>query len=477
MAGRRISQRSMILLVPVATFLALGVLFLLARPELPPLPGFNRHPPPHHPPPPPPPPSGSPQPKVWEPPTVDPLIHGMHASDYAKTKHAYKLEPFPPSPLGSLPPIGAQDSDSPAPWLAAVICTPWDVERRMLIRSSWMRLYQDLPFDARFVVSNPGPQWIESIRLENSTFGDMIVLDTLREDDFTANTVKTLGFYRWLIDQSPRRYEFVSKMDTDLWLNARGFWDRYLKPRLSTTDGVQKATVEQTIIGQLYYSPPHKIVFPHGSMYTVTWDMVSLLADLQDEHHVVAGEDMAMAVLMLKGHQQATVVNMRGSEKFDFDERDTRHDGTAWAVETTRPTAAEHALFGPDVIAVHQLKSNELWLKVADCFDERGIKPMPQWVPPPTPPTPPEPTPPADIPPNADEETRKKHEDARKAYEKARKKFDADAEEAKKNEMRYSRSRFDAIPKDYWEEIGGTWLCNGIWKTPEGVDRNPELRA
>jgi hypothetical protein len=469
----------MILLVPAITFLGLGVLLLLARPDLPPLPGFNHHKPPHHAPPPPPPPHGdghdAPAPKVWEPPKVDPLIHGMHASDYAKTEHPYELQPFPPSPLGSLPPAGATDKDAPVPWLAAVICTPWDVERRMLIRTSWMRLYKDLPFDARFVVSNPGPEWVESIRLENSTFGDMIVLDNLREDDFTANTVKTLGFYRWLVDKSPRRYEFVSKMDTDLWLNARGFWDRYLEPRLSAPDDDEgaplRATVEKTIIGQLYYSPPHKIVFPHGSMYTVTWDMVSLLADLQDEHHVVAGEDMAMAVLMLKGHQQATVINMRGSEKFDFDERDTRHDGSAWAVDTTRPTAAEHALYGPDVIAVHQLKSNEAWLKVAACFDENGIKPMPSWKAPPPAPEPKEPTPPEELPADANDDARKKHDDAQKEYDAAKKEF----EEAKKQVMRYSRSRFDAIPGDYWEHIGGTWLCNGIWKTPEGVDRNPEL--
>ncbi|KAH6976502.1 hypothetical protein BKA56DRAFT_589707 [Ilyonectria sp. MPI-CAGE-AT-0026] len=432
MAARRFSQRRILLAVPVLTFLSVAVALLVLKPDLPPLSlDHILHPPP---------------PPAWEVPDVDPIIHGVHASDYEKTEHPYSLTPFPDSPLDRSPP-----KDKNAPWLAAVICTPWDVERRMLIRSSWMRIYKELPFDGRFVLSNPGPQWMETIKLENSTFGDLIVLDALREDDFTANTVKTLGFYHWLLEKSPKQYQFVSKMDTDLWLNARGFWDRFLSPRLTNDTSHPIATVNNTIIGQLYYSPPHKVVFPHGSMYTVTWDMVELLAGLQDTHHVIAGEDMAMAMLMLKGRETATVVNMKGSEKFDFDERDTRPgEDTAWAVGDTIPSAAEHALYGDEVIAVHQLKSDEAWLKVADCFDENGIKEMPEWTPPPPPPPPP---------PMNEEETRKWQQ------------------EADKKKMKYNKSRFDAIPAEYWEFKDGTWLCNGIWKTQVGVEKNPEIQA
>lgn len=392
---------------------------------------------------------GKPKPHgPWEPPKVDPIIHGVHASDAANAEPLYPLVPFPITPQ-----VAPPANESHAPWLAAVICAPWDASRRMMIRASWMRMYQDVPFDGRFVISNPGPDWMETIRMENRTFGDMIVLDALQEDDFTANTIKTLSFYRWLLEKSPKKYEYVSKMDTDLWLNARGFWDRFLFPRLSGEADSLKATVNKTVFGQLYYSPPHKVVFPHGSMYTVTWDMVQLLADLQDEHHVLAGEDLAVAVLMLKAQEKATVVNFKGSEKFDFDERDTRPDeDTAWAPSTTIPTAAEHALYGDDVIAVHQLKSDELWLKVAACFDEQGIKDMPAEKPAKVEEPEPEPT----------TEEDKKAQEA-KAKEKAGK------------AMKYNRSRFDAIPEEYWEYEDETWLCNGIWKTEPEVDRNPDV--
>lgn len=374
--------------------------------------------------------------RIWEPPELDPIVHGIHVSEVQNTKPFYPLDPFPTTPMVA-PPL----EDKRAPWLAAVICAPWDGNRRMMIRSSWMRLYQDIPFDGRFVISNPGPQWIETIKLENSTFGDMIVLDTLEENDFTANTIKTLEFYNWLLKNSPKKYQFVSKMDTDLWLNARAFWSRFLVPRMSDENGSLKATVNHTILGQLYYSPPHRVVFPHGSMYTVTWDMVEMLVSLQDKHHVIAGEDLTMAVLLLKAKEKATVVNFKGSEKFDYDDNDTRPgEDTAWAPHTTVPSAAEHALYGGDIIAIHRLKSDKVWLKVADCFDEQGVKKMP-----------PEKRP---LPPESES--------------------DSEQEGEKPKPKIYSKSRFYAIPADYWEFRDERWLCNGIWNLEHGIDQNPD---
>ncbi|KAI8255738.1 putative beta-1,3-N-acetylgalactosaminyltransferase 2 [Colletotrichum sp. SAR 10_98] len=273
---------------------------------------------------------------------------------------------------------GTDSNKEHAPWLAAVISTASDVERRMLIRSTWMRLYEDVSFDGRFVVSNPGPRWMEVVSRENNTFGDMIVLDHIQEDDVTANTIKTLEFYKWLVNKSPR-YEFVSKMDTDLWLNARGFWDRFLQPRLSMNNesGRLESTINRTVIGELYYSKYWDLTFPHGAMYTVTWDMVELLSSLQEKFKVVTGEDMAVGTLMLKGRERANFINFKGSEKFDYDDRDARQDGSAWAGKHTHPNSINHALVEDDPIAVHQLKDEAYWFKVADCFDEDGVKSMP----------------------------------------------------------------------------------------------------
>ncbi|KAG9251332.1 uncharacterized protein F5Z01DRAFT_627810 [Emericellopsis atlantica] len=360
----------------------------------------------------------------FETPASDLIVHGEPVKFLPVPQ--YPLAPFPESPMHSL----LDEQKPPSPWLVTVISPATDAARRMLIRSTWMHLYRDVPFDARFVISNPGPQWMENIRIENRTFGDMIVLDHIPEDDVTANTIKTIELYKWLIARG-HHYEFVSKMDTDLWFNARGFWERYLTPLLRDDDaGRPRALVERTIIGELYFSKRHDLVFPHGAMYTATWDMVELLSKLQDEHNVITGEDMAVAMLMLRGREVANMINFKGTEKFDYDDGDSRGDGTAWARRRTHPNATQHAIAGQDALAVHQLKDEKLFLKVADCFDERGVRQAPTSGPEREPPF------------------RVRWWDLMMRF---------------KLVTTWS-SRFDMIPDSLWKMDNGSWICDDIWR-------------
>jgi hypothetical protein len=306
-------------------------------------------------------------------PESKPVIHGSFVDN--PPSNLYPLVPFPYSPKE--PTNGTEsEGDWPRPWLAAVICAVGDTQSRMKIRSSWMRLYRDVPFDGRFVVSNPGPRWTEMIAFENRTYGDMIVLDRIQEDDFTANTIKTLEFYKYIQDNN-MKYEFISKLDTDSWVNARGFWDRFLVPRMSDESGQWKSTVSRTVISELYYSNARQLVFPNGSMYTITWDLVAMFVALQAQYSVVMGEDMAFSLLLLRGKQVINFVNFRGSEKFDYDDKDSRGDGTAWARSGSHPTSVKHAIATRDAILIHNLKTEVLWYKVANCFDEHGMKEIP----------------------------------------------------------------------------------------------------
>lgn len=368
------------------------------------------------------------------------IVHGARVSGLPQPESP--LRPFPYSSMrGYFDDGGHREPGARPPWLAAIISAVWDLDRRMLIRSSWMSLYQDLPFDMRFVICSPhsvSSQWVDAVRLENSTFGDMIVLDHLPEDDITANTIKTIEMYRWLIDHD-QQYEFVSKMDTDVFFNARGFWERFIRPRLSnstTTDGTSssrlRANVDHTVIGELYYSRVYDLVFPHGAMYTFTWDMVEKLAELQREHQVVTGEDMTLAMLLLKSQQVVKFVNFKGTEKFDYDPYDTRGDGTAWARPGTHPNAIKHALHGNEAIVVHELKSDHDFLAVSDCFDEQGMLPEP----------------PVD-------------EDARLAGTPFSLRWH-DFWHSLNMSKRY-QTRFGRIPDFLWSMANGTWRCDDIW--------------
>jgi hypothetical protein len=354
------------------------------------------------------------------------VVHGKKVSGV--TKQLYPLKPFPSSPLETH--HGDSNHDRPPnPWLVAVICAASDAEHRMMIRSSWMRLFADLPYDARFVVSNPGPSWTPMVAMENGTYGDMIVLDAIQEDDITANTIKTTEFYRWLVSNG-RRYEYVTKLDTDLWFNPRGFWDRYLLPRLSNTTGHFTATVNRTLIGELHYAPTWDLAFPNGGLYTVTWDLLELLVSLQERFHVVTGEDMTNSILLQKGRETARIVNLKGTEKFNYDDRDSRGDGTAWARAKTHRDAISHAMVAHDPIAIHFLKEPRTWFKVADCFDENGIKEMP-------PARGPDPSPPPSL--------------LFWDFLRWTRIYDA------------YKPRILHIPESFWSLENGEWICDGVW--------------
>lgn len=307
----------------------------------------------------------------YMPPSKDYQIHGISISKAAEMHETlYPLHPFPPTPM-----VLAEEASNDTvrnPWLAAIISSAFEPERRMLIRTTWIHKYKDVvPFDARFVVSNPGPQWIEVLQAENRTFGDLIVLDHLQEDDFTANTIKPIELFAYIVKHG-FQYEFVSKLDTDLFLNARRFWDRYLRPRLSAEN---KAIITRTGIGELYYHDDLAIL--QGAMYTFTWDIIEELVELQNRFNVVISEDILASILLLKARRVVNVVNFLGSEKFDYYEPDSRGDGTPWGRQATHSNATEHALYGDDPIAVHNLKQNDEYLKIAGAFDKDGIKPMP----------------------------------------------------------------------------------------------------
>ncbi|KAH7324132.1 hypothetical protein B0I35DRAFT_423599 [Stachybotrys elegans] len=429
---RRVSRRTWIFIIVGISFLSLifgsylAGQFDFSTSQKPPPP-----PPPHAPPSYP--PTAAPGQLIdWVPPDMDPIVHGVKASEGVNRKPDYDLIPFPYSPM-TMTEAQQQEADQRRhPWLGAVICSAWDVKRRMMIRYTWMKLYKDVPMDQRFVISNPGPQWTQIVQMENQTYGDMIVLEDLPEDDFTANTVKTVEFYRWLAEKSPRKYALVSKLDTDLWVNARALWDRHLAPLLDGLDstGPIEANVNHTVVGQLYYSGLHRTAFPHGAMYTATWDIVELLPTLQDEFHIIAGEDVTMAWLLMKGKQKINLLALNEAEKFEFDKNDLRPgEITAWARNTTDVTSQWHALYGKEAIGIHQLKNDNDWLIVATCFDENGVKDMP--------------TEPEQLP-NPDDK-----------------------------KPGYPRPWHESIPDPYWEtDTDGRILVNGVWKLEAGVGRD-----
>ncbi|QDS72013.1 hypothetical protein FKW77_001924 [Venturia effusa] len=265
--------------------------------------------------------------------------------------------------------------DVPSPsWLIATMSAAQSVQRRAIIRSTWQALYKnETIFRTRFVLSNPGELWAPVIAVENATHGDIILLPHLKEDAHTANTVKSIEFLKYLTSNSTS-YDFVTKLDDDSYLDAHNFWKNYLEPRIAfdaNKSPAESSALKRTIIARTLRRSTW--TYPGGQFYTMTWDMVSLLAQLHDEHPINdEHEDVLIGRLLHEAGLKWQHADLPNEVAFDYEEKDLRGDGTAFAKADADLKGWRHAI-GRGSVNPHKMKEDEEYLRVAACFDEEGV--------------------------------------------------------------------------------------------------------
>jgi hypothetical protein len=252
-------------------------------------------------------------------------------------------------------------------WLIATMSPAWGVRRRSIIRATWQRLYRDIPMTTRFVLADVDPLWRPVITAENRTYGDIIVLEGLPENRHIANTIKTMEFFKRLLSIN-QQWTFVSKIDDDSFLNARAFWEIYLHPLVNQTEPSRS----RTIIGRNVTN--WGVNYPGGQFYTMTWDIVLVLASLQARFNITdTDEDLLVGKLLNAGREPWNFVTLPNPVAFDYDQNDALNSTTAWAKADSTQDAWSHAL-GEEAINPHKMKEPETYLRVAACFDEMGLK-------------------------------------------------------------------------------------------------------
>lgn len=220
----------------------------------------------------------------------------------------------------------------------------------------------------RFVLAEPGPLWASVVAAENETYGDIIILNGLPEDRHTANTIKTMEFFKWLV-MGGHQYTFVTKLDDDSFLNARQFMNNYLEPMVKGSANAAKA---RKLIGRKLEKEGFQ--YPGGQFYTATWDMVELLASLQSKYFIDdRDEDVLIGELLFRAKQYWELTELGNKVAFDYDQNDARNATTAWAKDGSDQEAWTHAV-GRDAINPHKIKDDDTYLRVADCFNENGVK-------------------------------------------------------------------------------------------------------
>jgi len=242
-----------------------------------------------------------------------------------------------------------------------------------MIRSTWQAKGHDVPMTTKFIVAEPGPFWAPLVKAENETYGDIVILNDLNEDWYTANTIKTIELFKHLVKEK-EQYTFVSKMDDDSYISPNLFFNKYLTPLLNSTD-VHPAQ-RRTIVGRRYTKDTQegKTMYPQGGFYTMTWELLTVLVDLQNRYNVTdRDEDWLVATLLNMGIERWQFIHMEEQFSFDYDQGDAKNSSTALANKNSNQKAYNHAV-GRKAVHVHNLKDNELYMMVNQCFDKFGVR-------------------------------------------------------------------------------------------------------
>jgi len=240
-------------------------------------------------------------------------------------------------------------------WLIATISPAHSQLRRNIIRATWQTYFRNPAVTTKFVISNPEDLWMPLIQHENATYGDLILMADLEESAHIANTVKTLKFFTYLAAQGPSHYKFVSKLDDDSFLDVRAFYEEFINPRLETPNN-------GTVIGRELTHPDPEYPYPGGQFYTVSWNMLLTLVRLyttnpiDDEH-----EDVLVGRLLYEASVPFELVTLSHQRAFDLDENNWNEwDGWHSVMEGS--------------INPHQIKDDEVYLRVAALYDSHGLK-------------------------------------------------------------------------------------------------------
>ena len=189
-------------------------------------------------------------------------------------------------------------------WLIVTVSPVFSLQRRSIIRGTWQTLYRyHSSITTRFVIAKPDEHWAPFVAQENATYGDLIVLPHLEESAGIANAIKSVEFFKYLTQQN-QRWQFICKLDDDSFINVPAFYSDFLAPLINNAGGSNNL---RTIIARELEKDGFK--YPGGQFYTMTWDLVELLAKLHRQKPISnEHEDVLVGRLLHEAQEQMTSI-------------------------------------------------------------------------------------------------------------------------------------------------------------------------
>ena len=253
--------------------------------------------------------------------------------------------------------VAPSTPDNGPSWLLAILLAPSKVSRRTIIRDTWATRFPNPAYEYRFILGNySNDAEAAKVDAENATFGDIWAIeDYINENQETANHIKNLELFKYMVKYEGtrlRRYDFVSKIDDDVWLNILPYFDAFITPRLP--GGLKHNPQNLTIIGRpMNWGKDY--VYASGRMYTLSWPLLEFFARkyAADPLRGEKTEDQAIGSYLYEDHVVHEYVPVELEQAWDI--------GMEYLVNSES-----------DTLLIHEINSDETLLEVSTIFDERG---------------------------------------------------------------------------------------------------------
>ena len=176
----------------------------------------------------------------------------------------------------------------------------------------------------------------------------------MNENRETANNIKNMELFKYMVKYEGarlRRYDFVSKVDDNVWLNIPLYFNAFIAPRL--LGGVKHSRNNLTMIGRpMNWGQAY--VYASGRMYTLNWSLLEFLARKYTTVPLTGKtEDEAVGYYLCKDRVVHEYVPIELEQAWNI--------GIEYLVNN-----------GSDTLLIHNIKNDATLLEVSTVFNERG---------------------------------------------------------------------------------------------------------
>jgi hypothetical protein len=226
-----------------------------------------------------------------------------------------------------------------------------DFQRRQLIRAHQINRYNSSLYDItwKFVMFTPKSQYLESIRHENNTYGDIIILTSYNDSREDSRTYKPFEWFKY-VEKSMPMYKYVAKLDTDCFLNIPLFWKGYFNETVQELDYA---------IVALFIEQVGKFVWPMGAFEAISWKTMLALNRLYEKVNITdEAEDLQLGWYLYDAEINFTKIAFPTELAYDF----RQGCNPSWWSDVSY-----------NALRIHELKLESDYINVANCFNATGV--------------------------------------------------------------------------------------------------------